>query len=250
MRIFAAGPALAIALTWVVSSLAVAQNEVVSTPINNWSYLRHSSTAGEGYLRGAATVIQAAGQANYLNSIAATNYQEANRRLIENRNLYVRKYFENQDINRQYREKYSPVAPTKEEWQRVTEASLPDRLTADQYDSITGKLVWPHVLRTNEYKAIRERIDVLFSNRTPDNSGNGSPSQRELATLIDSMKMLFKDNIHTVSASQYATAKWFLLSVEYEAQLPLQGVPFATSSPFAAEPPSTVQPVKTVDVAK
>ncbi len=218
---------LALSLSPLTSSpSALAQNhDVALTPISNWSYVRHSSTFEEGYLRGSAAVIQSAGQTNYLNSLAAVNRQEAARRAIENHNLYVRKYFENQEINRQYREKYAPVPPTKEEWLRVTEAALPDRLTAEQYDASTGRLVWPHILRTDEYRAFRERIDDLFANRTPDNSGNGSPSQRELATLIDGMKMLLKNNIDTVSSSQYASSKWFLLSLDYEAQLPLKSIP-------------------------
>lgn len=197
----------------------------VAPPIVNWSYVGHSSTLHEGYLRGAAAAIQSAGQANYLNSIAAVNLQEATRQAIENQNTYIRNTLENRELIQQYRERYRPRAPTKEEWQRVTEASLPDRLTADQLDPITGQLIWPHILRTGEYRAFRERVDVLFSNRTPDNSGDGSPSQRELASLIDGMKLLLKSNIKTVTLSQYSSAKWFLKSLDYEAQLPLQSLP-------------------------
>lgn len=197
----------------------------VAPPIVNWSYVGHSSTLQEGYLRGAAAAIQSVGQANYLNSIAAVNIQEANRQAIENQSTYVRNTLQNRELVQQYRDRYRPRAPTKEEWQRVTEALLPDRLTPDQLDPVTGQLVWPHILRTEEYRAFRERVDVLFSNRTPDNSGDGSPSQRELASLIDAMKMLLKSNIKTVTLSQYSSAKWFLKSLDYEAQLPMQNLP-------------------------
>ncbi len=211
------------------SSIANAQ-QAVTTPINNWSYQRHASTATEGFLRGHAAVVQAAGQARYLNSVAAVNYQEAARRRIENSNLYVKTYFENKEINRQYREKYAPVPPTKEQWARITAAALPDRLTAEQFDPTTGALIWPHILRTDEYKAFRTRIDELVSNRTPENSGDGSPSQRELAELIDGMKLLLKSNVGTVSTSQYGAAKWFLMSLDYEAQLPMNGIPVAANA--------------------
>ena len=197
----------------------------IAPPIVNWSYVGHSSSAPEGYLRGAAAAIQSVGQANYLNSIAAVNLQEATRQAIENQNTYIRYTLENRELVQQHRERYRPRAPTKEEWQRVTEAALPDRLTPDQLDPVTGKLVWPHILRTEEYQAFRERVDVLFANRTPDNSGDGSPSQRELASLIDAMKMLLKSNIKTVTLSQYSSAKWFLKSLDYEAQLPLEKLP-------------------------
>lgn len=212
------------------TSSLTAQNSAVTTPINNWSYQRHASTATEGFLRGNAAVMQAVGQSNYLHSIAAVNYQEARRRAIENNNFYVKSYFENKEINRQYRKKYAAVPPTKEQWARITEAALPDRLTAEQFDPTTGALVWPHILRTDEYKAFRTRIDELIANRTPESSGDGSPSQRELAELIDGMKLLLKANISTVSTSQYGAAKWFLMSLDYEFQLPMSGIPVAAKA--------------------
>ncbi len=205
-----------------LTSCAIAQaQEVATIPINNWSYYRHASTFEEGFLRGSAAVINAAGQKNYLDSIANVNRQEALRRRIENSNLHVKTYFENKEINRQYRERYKSTPPTKEQWDRITAASLPDRLNGDQLNATTGELVWPHILRTEEYKAMRERIDELMSSRTTDNSGDGSPVQRQLDPLIDGMKLLLKENIDKVSASQYAAAKWFLISLDYEAQQPL-----------------------------
>lgn len=228
MRVILAS-CLGVLLSFTVASLAFAQGgAVVAPPIVNWSYLGRSSTFEEGYLRGSAAVVQSAGQANYMNSIAAVNYQEATRKMIENQGLYIRNNIKNREMVHQFRERYRPSAPTQEEWQRVTEASLPDRLSSDQFDPVTGKLIWPNILRSEEYQAFRERIDAIYSNRTPDNSGDGSPSQRELASLIDGMKMLLKSNINTVTLSQYASAKWFLKSVDYEAQFPLQSLPAAT----------------------
>jgi len=212
-------------LSLTFGSLGFAQGGAVAAPIVNWSYLGRSSTFEEGYLRGSAAVVQSVGQANYMNSLAAVNFQEATRKQIENQGLYVRNNIQNRELVHQFRERYRPSAPTQEEWQRVTEALLPDRLTSDQFDPINGKLIWPHILRSEEYQAFRERVDAIFSNRTPDNSGDGSPSQRELASLIDGMKMLLKSNINTVTLSQYASSKWFLKSVDYEAQFPLQSLP-------------------------
>jgi hypothetical protein len=202
--------------------LAWAQNGAAIAPIHNWSYQQHSSTATEGFLRGRASVIESAGQMNYLNSVAAVNFQEAIRRRIENHNLYVRKYFENQELNRQYREKYAPIRPTEEQWKRIAESALPARLKLEELDPATGRIVWPHILRGEEYRALREPIEEVFATRTPDNSGDGSPSQRELAPLIDGITMLLKSNSHTVSSSQFAAAIWFLRSLAYEARLPLE----------------------------
>lgn len=213
----------ALAIVSLAASSALAQ-QAVTTPINNWNYQHHASTATEGFLRGAASVIQAQGQKNLLDSMATVNYQEARRRAIENNKLYVRTFIENKDAIREYRERYAPVPPTKEEWEQVIKASLPDRLTTKQFDAHTGKIVWPHVLRMQQYAAVRNRIDTLLAQRTPENSGDGSPSQRELSTLIDGMTMLLKSNVKNLSVSQYGNAKMFLRSLAYEMTFPIDKI--------------------------
>ena len=59
-----------------------------------------------------------------------------------------------------------------------------------------------------------------MASQTPDNRGDGSPIQREIAELVDAMKMLLKANIDSVTTSQYGAAKAFLLSLEYEVRFP------------------------------
>ena len=215
-------------------------NSVATAPIYNWSYYRHASTPTEGYLRGQASIISSVGQTNYTNSLAAVNFQEAYRRQLENSRLYVQTFFERRELARQYYEKYNPIPPTKEQWARITEASLPDRLTKDQYDPVTGRLVWPHILRTEEYAALRNRVDELMASRSPENSGDGSPSHKELSQLVDALKRLLKDNIDEVTPQQYANAKWFLLSLGYEAELPATGKP--APAPAVQNPPAPPAP--------
>ena len=211
-------------------------------PIANWNYYNHASTAAEGYLRGQAAAVQAVGQANYLNSLAAVNYADAYRRQIENNNLYVRTYIANREEVFKYRERYTRPALTKEQWQEFSKSALPDRLTAEQYSN--GKLVWPHILRMDDYKPMRERIDVLVAKRSPEDSGDGSPMQREVASLIDAMKILLRQNINSLSSSQYGTSKWFLTCLDYEMKHPLEQVsPTANnaSQPFPDNEPKVSQ---------
>ncbi len=224
-------------ITFVGGVASAQSNALAVAPINNWSYLRHSSTPIEGYLRGQASVLSAIGQTNYANSLAAVNFQEAYRRQLENSRLYVQTYFERRELVRQYHDKYNSAPPTKDQWARITEAALPDRLTKEQYDPVTGQLVWPHILRSDEYSALRNRVDKLMASRTPENSGDGSPSHKELSQLIDGLKRLLKENIDEVSPQQYAGAKWFLLSLDYEAELPAPG-----SKPAAVEPAKPAAP--------
>lgn len=190
--------------------------QAVTVPIQNWSYQNHASTAAEGMLNGQARVIDAIGQANYLNSVAAVNYQEARSKWIDNNKKWISTYYANKIYNKEMRDRYAKKPPTREQWDRITLASLPDPLTQQQYDRETGRIVWPHVLRTAEYDAFRKRIDELVSNRTADNDGDGSPFQREVATLLNGMVMLLQTNIHTLTQTQYADARAFLKSLDYE----------------------------------
>lgn len=223
-----------------VASLNVAlgqQGGTVTTPINNWSYVGHSSTAAEGLLRGQAVALQAIGQANYLHSLAAVNYQEANKRALENSKLYTQVVIEKREMIKQHRDRYASVPLTREQLDRIAANSVPDRLTPEQVDQSSGKLVWPHILRMDEYKAVRDRIDELFVSRTPENSGNGSPVQRELDTLIDAMRAILKANSDKVSVSQFADANWFLVTLDYEVKFSL------------AEPTVSVPAVAEIDTS-
>ncbi len=211
---------VALSVACLLGITSVQAQEVAIAPINNWSYTRHSSTATEGFLRGSAALVQANAQKNYLDSIALVNLQEAQRRAIENRKLYVQTYLANKEAIREHRQKYAPVPPTAEQWARVQEMANPDRLTEQQFDPNTGAVVWPHILRQEEYSAMRLRIDQLLSERTPETIGDGSPNQREISTLIDGMARILKSNISNVTAGQFGAANAFLKSLDFEMRFP------------------------------
>lgn len=193
-----------------------AWGQAVTTPIFNWSYQRHASTAAEGFLNGQANYIQAAGQANYFNSVAAVNYEEARGKAIDNYKKYVTTYHETRLYNKEMRDRYAKKPLTREQLDRINTSSLPEPLTTQQYDRTSGKVTWPHILRTAEYEAFRSRIDELIFARSPENDGDGSPFQREVASLVDAMRMLLRNNIYNVTDSQYSDARAFLRSLDYE----------------------------------
>ncbi len=219
---------VAVLATYSLASVATAQSTAYAP--NNWTYYHHASTAEEGFLRGQAAAVQAIGQANYANSLAAVNYADAYRRQLENSRLYVQTVIENRERIISFRERYSPTPLSREVWEQLSRNGLPDRLTKEQLDN--ARVTWPHVLRMEQYTALRESIDTLVALRTTDNSGDGSPSQRELQTMIGAMKMLLKENINTITAGQYGHAKWFLTCLDYEMKFPLEVHP-----PLAAVAP-------------
>lgn len=223
-----------------LAGAAQAQN-VALAPINNWSYYNHASTAAEGYLRGQAAAVQAVGQAQYMQSLAAVNYAEATRQQIENHRLYVKTTLANREEVQSFRERYARRPITKEQWQEFAKRALPDRLTSDQYSN--GKLVWPHILRMDEYAPLRKRIDELVASRSVENSGDGSPMQRELASLVDSLEILLRQNIDNLSSSQYGNSKWFLTCLDYEMKHPLTSVDPAQQAAAGPVIPADAQPI-------
>lgn len=236
LRVLAIAAALSAVTAGAASTTLWAQQPPIAlAPINNWNYQHHASTFEEGYFRGAASVLQAQGEANYTSSLAAVNFQEAYRRQLENSRLYVQVFLERREMVRQYLDRYGEHPPTREQLERVAKAALPDRLTADEYDPVSGKLVWPHILRDAAYEPFRRRIDELMASRTPENSGDGSPWQRELHQLVDGMQRLLKQNIDSVTAQQYARAKWFLISLNYEGMLSPNEAKVAAADSTAAQ---------------
>src|SRR5438105_8523481 len=58
-----------------------------------YGHYHHASTVEQGVLDGYAAVVSSAGQANYFNSLAAINFQDARSRSIQNNKNYVESYF-------------------------------------------------------------------------------------------------------------------------------------------------------------
>ena len=73
-----------------------------------------ATTFAESYAYGVADVIRAHGQANYLDSEALANVEEARRRFIQNRLDWTNTYFDMRRANEYYRESRRRPRATKE----------------------------------------------------------------------------------------------------------------------------------------
>ena len=187
-------------------------------PLYGWHGIPRSSTPVESLLRGQAALVAANGEASYYNSMAARNYEDAYRQSLENRRLKTEVYFTRKEMAKEYQLKYAEKPRDIEDAKRLAKLAAPARLTEDQFDPFTAQLNWPHVLRRSEYDAVRNKIDSLMQRRTPDDSGDGSPSHTKIRQMTDVMKLLLKENMDLVTPQQYANAKAFLVSLEYEAR--------------------------------
>jgi len=195
-----------------------ASDPVVYRPIYGWNFLTHSSTPIESVLRGQAAWLESAGQASYYDSMAALNYQQAYKQSLENRLLRTEVYYSRKEMAKEYQQRYAEKPPTLDDVKRIARVAAPARLTPQQFDTRSGRLNWPHVLRDARYDPVRNKIDSLMVSRSAENSGDGSPSHAKIRQLVEVMKMLLKENMDRVTPQQYANAKAFLVSLEFEAR--------------------------------
>jgi hypothetical protein len=200
----------------VTSGSAMGQGPAIAYPINNWSYLRHSSTANEGAFRGQAALIGAAGQAVYMDSLAAINYEEAYSRAIENSVAVTKAYYERRELHDEYMRKYGPKPLIGEARKKAIEYYQPKKLSASEFNAQTGTLTWPHILRQEQFAPIKNQIDEVFSQRTFENSGDGSVTHRQIYSLCNALSGMLRENISRVTTDQYIDAKEFIRSVELE----------------------------------
>ena len=195
---------------------SMGQGPAIAYPINNWSYLNHSSTANEGAYRGQAALVGAAGQAVYMDSLAAINYEEAYSRAIENSVAVTKAYYERRELHDEYMRKYGPKPLIGEARKKAIEYYQPKKLSASEFNIQTGQLTWPHILRQEQFAPIKIQLDEVFAKRTPDNSGDGSLTHRQIYNLCNALAGMLRENISKVTTDQYIDAKEFIRSVELE----------------------------------
>lgn len=122
-----------------------------------------SSTAGEGYQRGAAAVISAQGERNLNNSQARINNQDAYSMAIDNSIKSVNAYWEKKDIYAQRQaEKDYETSQKRDAW--LARHRL-EPLNANQFDRTTGYITWPKVLEQSQYDQYRKLLDDLLKKR-------------------------------------------------------------------------------------
>ena len=152
-------------------------------------------------------------------SQAAINYSEAQKQEIENRKQWTQTYFDMRRINREAREAERGPKKTKEDWIRLAQAGMPQRLSPSELNSVDGRLTWPIILRTDEYAADRAVIDSAFDNRAT--TGTISPQDYEaVQEAVKSISQKMKKDIRNVSSLDYTTAQSFLRNLNYESRQP------------------------------
>lgn len=216
-------------LTAVLGMAAAASAQSVVTPglgfagygYGDYGYGYHSSTLEEGWLRGLGALAASQGQANYLNSLANINNQDAYTKYIQNRQKATDTYYYMRQTHRAYREAEAPQRFTREQYASLAKKAAPAPLTEAQYERTLGRIEWPAVLEGDEFKAERNALDRAFALRSPGDSGPSSVFYSNVHELTDSLQAKLKSKLGDLDAAQYVAAKKFLLSLAYESQRPM-----------------------------
>lgn len=122
-----------------------------------------SSTVGEGYQRGMASVINAQGSKNLSNSQAAINMTDARSSQIDNQVKSVNAFWEKNDIYNQHLQQQNYKIQQQREAYLAKNRLQP--LTTEEFDRTTGAITWPKVLEQPQYDQYRNTLDELFKKR-------------------------------------------------------------------------------------
>ena len=203
-----------VALTLVASSWAQDYNNFPGV-WSGWGGYHHASTAEEGMARGMADFTRSAGMANLMNSEAAINYQDAQKKYLENRVYGTDAYFDMRKMNREAREAERGPRPTQDDLIRYAKARAPSKLSVSDFDPFSGQISWPPLLRDDTFAADRQALENLFGQRA--SAGQLSASQRaEVRQAAQDMQQTLKSNINLYSPQDYVQAKQFIESLSYE----------------------------------
>jgi len=183
----------------------------------------HSSTIDEGILTGQSRLLQGAGIYNALSAEAYNRYQDGYAKELDNKQRYVKTYFEAKRLNASYRAETMPAPLSKQKLDQWNQEDQPSRLSRREYNSDTGNVVWPAVLQAQVFDNNRLLLEDLFARRTANEFGVNSPFYRQVqantAQIKDQLKSYLRSEDKFFSDQEYVAAQNFLNSLQQEARL-------------------------------
>lgn len=201
------------------SGVAVAQGVAASEPY--YGYGHFASTAEGGILEGYGGLVRSYGEANYFNSLAAINGQEAYARYVQNQERATETYFRIKQINQAAREANRPQRLSYEQYVAMAKKYAPEGLSEQQYDRTLGRLNWPAVLNGEEFSTERDALNRTFMVRSPVDAGPASAFYTNVRRISDSMDAKLKTKFSDLNSAEYIAAKKFIMGLTMESQNPL-----------------------------
>ncbi|MCR9115618.1 MAG: hypothetical protein NXI22_01555 [bacterium] len=190
---------------------------------------RHSSTYQEGVLRGYADFARGVGQYNYLTELARINRQIAVREALANEQLRVETHYNKKRIRQQYLDETATPRVTQQDAENIARDRAPERLDSYHYEPALGKVFWPALLQNDVFASQRAEIDAAMAKRSAHDSGLSSGNYQTVKTNTAAMNEVLRQHIRSINPQEYAAAKSFLNSLNYEAQHTLAPAGFASN---------------------
>ena len=95
--------------------------------------------------------------------------------------------------------------------------AAPKRLSAGEFDPVTGDLSFPIVLQDPGFAENRERLQALFKTRNESGGGIGLKAYQEIDALSRQMQADLRARIKDFPSNSYLQAQDFLKSLTHEA---------------------------------
>jgi len=180
-----------------------------------------ASTVAESRARGVADITRSRSQSAIDYSQAASGWEEARSRELDNRLKSTQTYFEMRRINREERygtkeEKYEKKRANEEDFAKRARKGDPNELTDKQLDPLTGKISWPFELMTPEYKEYRAQLDELFEKRARHGGQVSYETYEETNKATDDLLAALKKDIRKLGSKKYVAGKQFVNALAYQ----------------------------------
>jgi hypothetical protein len=212
-------------LAWSPSVQAQAFGGPVGGPVMGgwgygWGFVGAGSTAAGSALLGGAALTAAAGEAEFMDSMAQKNYQDAYEHWVENQKLREATYYDMRRAYASYRAESHIAAPTPEQSLALSRSRLPRRMSEEQLDPHGGQIKWPEILLRDEFASDRAAVERLFAERTarPYDAGRGTRNFREVRQVTDGMHDRLRSLLSAITPDEFIVGNKFLNSLAYEAR--------------------------------
>lgn len=93
-------------------------------------------------------------------------------------------------------------------------SGAPDRLSSQELDRSRGTIRWPVTFDAATYATSRQSIESLY--REQATKGNRSGLKQEFVAACDGLERILQQNLKSMPADEYLSAKKFLESLRYE----------------------------------
>lgn len=174
-----------------------------------------ASTPAEAYAFGVSSILRGQGQYNMATAQAAIAQQQAEQLYIQNRVAATKAYFDLRQMNRDYRAQERGQV-NQQSLAQYYEQQKPKKLPPSQLDPVTGKIGWPVLLRSEEYKPYRDEMDAYFKLW----AHHQDFSYSDVRKTADAMQNQLRKHIDDLPSQDFEDAHKFIETLAYEGHYP------------------------------